>query len=46
MSKVSLEEGAHKVDQFFLGSEHGQGVKTGSWGLFIPKPDLSTLITL
>lgn len=49
MSKVSLEKETHKVDQFLVqGIKTGlvQGVKTGSWGLFIPKHDLSTLITL
>lgn len=43
MSKVSLDERTCKVDQFFLGLEHGQGVKAGSWELLLPKPDLSTL---
>lgn len=46
MSKVSLDERTRKVDQFFLGLEHGQGVKAGSWELLLPKPDLSTLTTL
>lgn len=46
MSKVSLDEQTHKVDQFFLGLGHGHGIKAGSWELFLLKPDLSTLITL